>query len=327
MTTTKGHPAGGEPRSEHDEHKPRRVSWQRASLGQRRRRIGIVLVLPAIVILLLVLLAPSAQTLLFSTQDVPESGVGPSPFVGFDNYVRVLTSGVFWHSVIITLIFSVCFVILSTSIGLVEGLLLSREFVGRALARSLLIIPWATPWLVVGILWRWFLDVDVGALNGALTRLGLIDVPIPFLAEQVWAVFFAIVAATWRQSSLSGLLILAALMTVSRDLHEAAQVDGAGAWRRFTHVTLPSIRPILIGVIALNSIYAFLQFDVIYMMTQGGPGDATMLLSILLFRQLFVFTSFGTGSAIAVLLSILAVIFAGVMAATQLRKAAKESGT
>ncbi len=323
MTSTSESPQSTGP---HSESSPQKSRYRLTSLGRRQRRIGIALVLPAIIVLLLVLLAPSAQTLLFSVQNVPESGTGPAPFVGFDNYARVLTSGVFWHSVLVTVIFAIGFVTLSTTIGLAVALLLSQKFVGRSLARSLLIVPWATPWLVVGILWKWFLDVDVGALNGALTRLGIIGVPIPFLAKQAWAVFFAVLAATWRQSSLSGLLILAALMTVSHDLLEAAQVDGAGIWRRFYHVTLPSIRPVLVGVIALNSIYAFLQFDVIFMLTGGGPGDATMLLSILLFRQLFVFTSFGTGSAIAVLLSVLAVMFAALMAVTQMRKVAKESG-
>jgi ABC-type sugar transport system permease subunit len=142
--------------------------------------------------------------------------------------------------------------------------------------------------------------------NGVLYQIGLIHDYVPFLADPNGALLATIVAAVWRQASLSGLLFLAALQTIPPDLPEAATVDGASTWQRFRFVTLPWMRPVLMVVIVTNVIFGFLQFDVIYAMTQGGPGNSTTLLSILLYRQIFQFSNVGIGSAIAVVLGLVA---------------------
>jgi len=157
-------------------------------------------------------------------------------------------------------------------------------------------------------MWKWFLDGDVGALNGVLVRLGITDLYTPFLSRPGWAMLFLILAASWRQASLSGLLLLSGLQTLPRELPEAAQIDGAGMVAQLRYVMIPWLRPVLAGVVILNVIYAFLQFDVIFAMTQGGPGEATMLLSILMYRELFIFSEFGIGSVIAILLGMLAIV-------------------
>ena len=195
-------------------------------------------------------------------------------------------------------------VIISTTLGLAFALLLNQRFHGRTVARTLLIIPWAVPWLLVGIVWKWFVDADVGALNGLLYQVGLIDSYIPFLASPGSALAVAIVAASWRQASLSGLLLLAALQAIPRDVEEAALIDGAGAPQRFRHITLPWLREVLLIVVITNILAGFLQFDVVYALTQGGPGDSTKLLSVLLYQQLFQFSNIGVGSAIAVFMGL-----------------------
>ncbi|MFG0331732.1 MAG: carbohydrate ABC transporter permease, partial [Maioricimonas sp. JB049] len=182
------------------------------------------------------------------------------------------------------------------------AMLLNQDFFGKTVARGLLIIPWAIPWLFVGMVWKWFLDGQVGALNLLLRDLGLIEKGIYFLSDGGMALQLTILAAVWRQSALSGLLYLAGLQTLPKEHLEAATVDGASGWQTLRHVILPWLQPITVGVVLLNVIFGALQFDTVFAMTQGGPGDATQLLSLVLYRELFVFTDFGAGAAMAFLL-------------------------
>ena len=275
-----------------------------SKLAAADRRLGMLLALPATLIVLVLVGGPSLQTIIYSFQKV--SFNGPTPFVGLDNYVRLLGSSEFQNSFRITTLYAVGFVLISTTLGLAFALLLNERFRGRGIARTLLIIPWAAPWLMVGIMWKWFIDADVGMLNGVLFQFGLIHDYVPFLADPTGALIATIVAAAWRQASLSGLLFLAALQTIPPDLPEAATVDGASTWQRFRYVTVPWMRPVLMVVLVTNVIFGFLQFDVIYAMTQGGPGNSTTLLAILLYRQIFQFSNVGIGSAIAVVLGLVA---------------------
>ncbi|MDF2981143.1 MAG: binding-protein-dependent transport system inner rane component, partial [Devosia sp.] len=251
---------------------------------------------------------PTLLTLVYSLHDVPASGSSFGPFVGLENFTIIFSSPVFWRSAQVTLTFSVGFVILSTVIGLAMAMLLNQRFIGRGLARALLIIPWATPWLVIGILWKWFADGSVGGLNAVLMMLGLTSDYHPFLSDPNTALPITVLAAVWRQASFAGILLLAGLQTLPEELNEAAQLDGANWWQRFSNITLPWLRPVLITVTVFNVIYAFLQFDVVFAMTQGGPGDTTQVLSILIYRQLFVNTNIGRGSALAVILGVVALI-------------------
>ena len=278
------------------------------SLSGTNRAFGFRLALPAMLILLALLAVPTVLTVLYSVHDVPPNGAGLGPFVGLKNYAVVFASPVFWRSVQVTVTFSIGFVVLSTLIGLAMAMLLNQDFVGRGLARAMLIIPWATPWLVIGILWKWFADGSVGGLNAVLTQLHLLPAYQEFLSDPNWALPITILAAVWRQASFAGILLLAGLQTLPDELGEAAAIDGASLWQRFTLITIPWLRPVLITVTVLNVIYAFLQFDIVFAMTQGGPGDATQVISILIYRQLFGVTHIGLGSALAVILGVLALV-------------------
>jgi len=272
------------------------------------RAFGLKLVLPAMIILIVLLALPTVLTIVYSLYDVPASGASLGTFVGIENYQIIFASPVFWRSAQVTLSFSIGFVIFSTLIGLAMAMLLNQHFIGRGLARALLIIPWATPWLVIGILWKWFADGSVGGLNAVLLMLGVTQDYIPFLSDPNTALPITVLAAVWRQASFAGILLLAGLQTLPEELHEAAQLDGASWWQRFTNITLPWLRPVLITVTVFNVIYAFLQFDVVFAMTQGGPGDTTQVLSVLIYRQLFVNTNIGLGSALAVVLGVVALV-------------------
>lgn len=287
---------------------PARAKSPLSPQARDKRRFGALMSAPAIILLDLLMIAPTVWTVVNSLFRPPASGRRMGPWVGLDNYGTVLSSKVFWDSAWTTLLFSVGFVVGSTVLGLGIAVLLNQRFVGRGLCRALLIIPWATPWLVLGILWRWFADGDIGGLNALLTGVGLQSGSHDFLADPTSALILVIVASVWRQASFVGILYLAGLQTLPENLYEAAQLDGAGAWRRFRYITLPWLRPVSATVTVLNVIYAFLSFDVIFAMTQGGPGDATQVLSIVVYRQLFVVTNIGLGSALAVVMGAIALI-------------------
>ena len=276
------------------------------ALNRGDRLFGVKLTAPAGIILAVLLLVPTVLTILYSLHDVPANGRSLGPFVGLENYTIVLGSSVFWRSAWVTFVFSIGFVIFSTLFGLGMAILLNQRFVGRGLARAMLIIPWATPWLVIGILWKWFADGSVGGLNAVLLMLGATTDYYDFMADPNSALVLTIIAAVWRQASFAGILLLAGLQTLPEDLNEAASLDGANVFQRFRNITLPWIQPALVPVTELQIIYAFLQFDVIFAMTQGGPGDATQVLSILIYRQLFGVTQIGLGSALAVILGFIA---------------------
>jgi multiple sugar transport system permease protein len=282
-------------------------------------KFGLLVVMPSLLVLILILVIPGILTINQSFRKVPTSGLNPGPFIGLENYILITTSPIFWDSVRITLLFAGFFVFFSTLIGLMMAILLDQKFFGAWFLKGLLIIPWAAPWLIIGIIWKWFVDGSIGLLNGTLFRLGLISEYQDFLTNPSLVLYVTALAATWRQSCLVAILFLAALSTLPRELIDASRVDGAGVFRRFWNIKLPWLRPALAIVTVLNIIYGLMQFDVIFAMTQGGPGSLTTILSFLIYRQMFVFTNYGVGSAIAVFLAILALV-AGLIAVKTIYK-------
>lgn len=270
-----------------------------------QRWFGALLVLPAIVSVLVIILYPLVNTfaLSFMKYDLFKRVFR---FVGLDNYGKLLADPLFTKSLIVTVVFGASVLVLATIMGLFFALLLNEDFPGRGFWRAILILPWALPWVIIGLLWGWVVDANFGALNGLLYQLGLIEHYVPFLARDGWALFFTILATVWRQASLSGILFLAALQAIPPDQYDAAKVDGADMWNRFRYITLPWLRPTMLIASLINTLYGVMQFDVVFMMTQGGPGDATMLMSILLYRKTFISSDLGAGAAVSVVLALLA---------------------
>lgn len=275
-----------------------------APLTRSGRRFGALLALPALVLVLGLIAVPAVQTLVYSLQD--GTFVRAGSWNGFENFTKLFSSEKFRNSLWLTTVYALGYLVLSTALGLAFALLLNQRFRGRWLARGLLIVPWAFPWVMVGIIWKWFVDGDVGVLRALVVDTGLSDTFVAPLSTQNGAVVVAILAAAWRQSSLAALLFLAGLQSMPQEIHEASLVDGAGIWQRFVHMTLAWLRPVVAVVVILSTISGFMQFDVIWAMTQGGPGNATTVLSIYLYQQLFVDTNLGLASATSVVLGILA---------------------
>jgi multiple sugar transport system permease protein len=219
-------------------------------------------------------------------------------FVGIDNYARVFADPLYWGSVGRSGYFVAAFVLEATLVGLGMALVLQERFAGRALMRSLLLIPWSLSRVVVGLLWIGILDFEFGALNGLLLRAGVIDGAIAFFKEGWSALNVLVSVYMWNQAPFATLLFLAGMQSISEDLYAAAEVDGAGYWRRLWYVTLPALRPIVFLVLVLATVNGFLMLDLIYVLTMGGPGYDTTTISWHGFKTSFTFFKFGPGTAI-----------------------------
>jgi ABC-type sugar transport system permease subunit len=275
--------------------------------GARRKelQLALALVLPAFLIMAVVTLYPLVRSFGISLRQVdlmrPDIG---QPFVGLDNYRFILSDPLFWDSVRITAVFVILAVFLEITLGLAIALMLNRPFHGRTAVRLLALLPWAVPSVVNGIMWKWILNPSYGALNGLLLQLGLIDQYIIWLGEPRLALLMVVLADVWKETSFIMLLFLAALQTIPNDLYEAATVDGASTVGKFTHVTLPLIRPTLFIAVALRTIWALKSFDLIYTLTAGGPSNGTAVLGYYTYLKSFVALQLGRGAAAAYIMTL-----------------------
>ena len=229
-------------------------------------------------------------------------------WVGLKNYLQVFDDPLYWSSLWRTLYFVGAFVAEATLAGMGMALVLNERFAGRPLMRSLLLIPWSLSRIVVGLLWIGLLDFEFGALNGLLHRAGLIDSYLAFFKDGFTSLNVLVAVYMWNQAPFATLLFLAGMQSIGEDLYAAAEVDGAGYWQRFAHVTLPALRPILFLVLVLCTVNAFLMLDLIYILTMGGPGYDTTTISWLGFQTTFKFFKFGPGTAILYTLTALCLL-------------------
>jgi ABC-type sugar transport system permease subunit len=274
------------------------------------RAVAGLFVAPALLGIGLVVVFPLAYSLWLSFTDVNllrttgpalELGSLRIPlfrWIGGKNYAQVLADPLYWDSLWRTLYFVAAFVAEATLVGLGVALVLNERFPGRPLMRSLLLVPWSLSRIVVGLLWIGILDFEFGALNGLLQRAGLIEGSISFFKDG-WSALNVLVAVyMWNQAPFVTLLFLAGMQSISEDHYAAAEVDGAGYWRRLWYVTLPALRPIVFLVLVLATVNGFLMLDLIYILTMGGPGYDTTTVSWHGFKTSFVFFKFGPGTAI-----------------------------
>jgi raffinose/stachyose/melibiose transport system permease protein len=239
-------------------------------------------------------------------------GVAPTKiFVGLDNYGILLTQNdVFWIALRNNAIWLVAALLLPTSIGLGLAILLNSRFRGSHIFRSVFYFPSVLSLAVVGLIWTWIYHPDLGLLNQALTASGLQSLTRNWLSDPNIALYPVIIAATWNAVGLPMLLFLAGLQTIPEELHEAAKVEGAGPVRRFLYVTFPLLRETTLIVLAITAINALKAYDIIYAMTNGGPANSTQLLSTWMYFLTYNYNQVGLGTAIAVVLFMLTLIFA-----------------
>ena len=231
-------------------------------------------------------------------------------WVGLENYTKLIHDESFVASLSRTLWFSGLVVVGGTLVGLLTALVLNEAFRGRGAVRSIMLMPWAIAPIVVGKLCTLIYSGQYGTLNGVLYQFGLIENYIPLMTESRRAMLLTAVAAIWQSAPLSGLLLLAGLQSLPTNLFKAAKIDGASAFQRFRRITLPWLRPMLLLVVILNTINALMTFDLIYALTQGGPGESTTVVSWLGYITFFNFSRYGEGSAILYILSLISLILA-----------------
>lgn len=277
----------------------------------REFRGRLLLVVPLLVVLVTVIGWPLLNTIWLGFTDASLGG-STGQFVGFDNYVHAFQAPGFRLALGVTALFTVLTVSLEMIIGLGVGLLLDMDLKGRKILRAMLIIPWALPTVVNAMAWRVIYNPDFGALNALLTQLGIISEYRSWLGSPSTALIAIGVADIWKTFSLVALITLAGLQAVPRELREAAEIDGAGPFSRFRSVTLPVILPPLTIAAVLRTIEAVKVFDIIWVMTRGGPLDSTKSLSILVYQEAFSFRHAGYGASLAMLSVALTVVLIGV---------------
>jgi len=283
------------------------LMYAAASITRRDRRASIVLVVPALFFILVLLVYPFIYTLLLSLSKI-SLVTNHMSFVGLQNFVHLLKQKPFAESILRTLEFALMSTVLSSLLGYGVALFLNATFAGRGFARGILIIPWSVPWVVVGILWTWMLNSNFGLINGLLYQFGLIKQYYPFLGNIRTVLYYTAIPGIWRQTSFSAILLLAAIQTVPGELYEAATIDGATAFQKMSFISLPWILPTILIVSMINTLYGLMQFDTVYIMTQGGPANASQVISIFMYQIAFEKLNLGEGAAVGYMLTLISVV-------------------
>ena len=265
--------------------------------------------LPLLAVMIAVVGWPLADTVRLSFTDARLIGT-QGQFVGFENYQRSIAGLPFRDALVTTAIFALVSVGIELVLGILAALLLDQEFRGRTLLRALMILPWALPTIVNATLWRLIYNPEYGALNALLTQLGILSSYRSWLGEPSSAMVSLIVADAWKNFPLVALIGLAALQAVPKDIKAAAVVDGAGAFARFRFVLWPYLAGPLMVALVLRTIEAFKVFDIIWVMTRGGPANTTRSLSILVYQEAFSFQRAGSGASLALIVTLIITMLA-----------------
>ncbi len=262
------------------------------------------LLAPMMVVLLVVAVFPVLYSFWISLFDLKLTRPHRAPFVWFDNYGRIFQDALFWESLLRTFSFTVMSVAAIMLIAMLMALLLNEEFRGRRILSAVLLIPWAIPYVANGLMWKWIYDSGYGALNGLLLQLGLIDKYIVMLGDVDKTMGLITNSFVWKEVPLATILLLVTLKSIRADLYSAAKVDGANVWQRFLHITLPALVPGFTLVMIYETMMAIRHFDLFFILTEGGPADASNVLAWQVYVETFRKLSFGTGAALAYIMAI-----------------------
>ena len=278
--------------------------FPRLSLRQKDARTAWLLLLPSLIIILGITLQPILTTLYLSFFEV-SSGINlPRTFVGFGNYWEMISDPVFWATIGRTFYFTLVSVGLEMLLGLAIAQLIHARPPGWQFLRFSLIIPWAFPTIVNGSMWRWIYDADFGALNGLLLQFGLIKHYVVWLVQPGLAMNLVILADIWHVVPFVALILQSAMATLPVELDEAAMIDGANSGQRFLYVRLPLLRPAILVALIVRTVDAFRVFDIVYIITRGGPAFGTITITYLTYLETFSYGKLGSGAALSFLISI-----------------------
>lgn len=273
-------------------------------------RSAYLFVAPLAAVLFIVAVFPVVYSFYISLYNLKLTRPRNVPFVGMANYETVLTSATFWASVERTVIFTLISVVAVSIIALLVALLLNENFPGRRILSALLLIPWAIPYVANALMWKWIYDSNYGALDGLLFQLGFIDNYMVWLGDAKKTLPLIAQAFVWKEVPLAAILLLVGLKTIPADLYAAAKVDGANAIQRFFHITLPGLQSSFALVFIYDAMMAIRHFDLFFILTEGGPGNASDVLAWRIYVETFRNLSFGTGAAMSYVLALATLVLA-----------------
>ena len=296
------------------------VKSPRLSWSIQQRIFANAMLAPALILVLATLAVPIVAGIVTSVQRIRiNMPLRNSNFVGLDNYQRMLESPDFWHSLQVSLIYTAGSVSLTYVLGFAAALLLSRQSPINPIARALTLLPWATPTVAGALTWSIMLDYDSGIINQILDWLPGNIRAVPWLIEAQSSMWSVIIVDAWHTFPLAMLLLLAGLQGIPGELYEAAAVDGAKAWQKFWYITLPALAPISSVVLLLLAVWAFRRFDVVFLLTRGGPGDATLTLIMQTFDRAFRFYDLSYSATLGVATLAISAILAAIYLRTLTR--------
>jgi multiple sugar transport system permease protein len=277
----------------------RRARKQKLSYGRGERRFAWLMLTPALAVIALVAAYPIGYAIWLSLHQYSVRVAGLSRWVGLDNYTSALKSSEFWSATKITFLFSVISVTFELIIGLAMALAMHQAFRGRAVLRTVVLVPWAILTVVTAITWRTIFEPNLGLAPVMLGKLGLPGAHVVWLGQSGYAFAVMVFADVWKTAPFMALLLLAGLQVIPEDVYEAAKVDGASSWQRFTRITLPLLKPAILVALIFRTLDALRIFDLPFVLTQGTNGTTT--LSILSYNQFSQNRLLGQGSALAIL--------------------------
>lgn len=280
---------------------------KQASIRQREIRTGWLLTLLAILILLMVFAYPIGRAFWLSLFSQNLGTELQAEFTGFDNYARLVGDGRFWQSMWHTTVFTVSSIALELVLGMAIALVLNQAFFGRGLVRTAALIPWALPTAVMGLAWAWIFNDQFGVANDILRLLPVVD-PITWLGEPIPAMIALIAADVWKTTPFFAIILLAGLQSISKDLYEAHAIDGASPVQSFVQITLPLLTPQILIALLFRFAQAFGIFDLVLVMTGGGPANATEMISLYIYDTVRRYLDFGYGAALVVVTFLLLII-------------------
>ncbi len=261
---------------------------------------GYALISPAVFLMMVLLAYPFVLAVYISLSDRVLGE--PGRFIWLGNFLKLLQDSLFRQTVWNSFVYTISTVFLKMVLGIILALLLNQEMPYRNLVRGALLLPWIVPTSLSVLTWLWMFDSLFSVVNYILLGLGLISKKIPWLGDPFWAMVSVIIVNTWRGLPFFAVSFLAGLMTIPRELYEAAETDGALQLRKFWHITLPLLQPVIAVVVLFSTIWTFADFQIVYILTHGGPINATQIFATMAYDVALVAGRIGEGSAISLFL-------------------------
>ncbi|MDR3141850.1 MAG: sugar ABC transporter permease [Tannerellaceae bacterium] len=263
---------------------------------------------PSILLISFILIVPIFYAIYLSFTDAMLLTVNNANFVGLKNYKTFLTSTSMSRVFSATISYVILGVFFTYFVGLGTALLLNMPLKGKLIFRVILILPWVIPQVVLALIWKWMLNPQYGVINYMLTSIGVIDEPISWFTNPMFAMITILLVTIWKQYPLSCLILFAGMKSIDPDLYEAASIDGAGAWKKFISITMPGLRYVTSVLLLLAIIWSFTNFVIIWILTAGGPVDRTATLSIYTYLNAFKLNKLGYGATVGVMCLIVSFI-------------------